>query len=408
MTTASAPANASALLADGLAELAAAVDHDLRDRLRTLQREAEAWLNEHDPADDWAAFEAWLGGRAEKAIADNHRSLRRGAARLAAEAGVAVDVALAPPAAPVADALLAPKRPAAAELWITGLRGACGGIVTAGLLGNLAGLAVAAPVAVVVGLVFGIRTLRDDRARHLAVRRAEAKTVVQRYVDEVVFQCGNASRRSLREVQRRFRAAVMPQPATAAAPVDDRTAALAPISRTAEHPPIVVTARRSRRGAIVLAVAAVVGVALLAAVVLRRDAVPTTPDRPAPAAAVTEGSTDGAAELVAHLVAATRDGRADVLVERLHPAVAERYGIDQCRAYLAAAAAFPIDLTVREATTAPAWTWETDGERAEITDVVLVEVSRVMNGETVLQELHLARADGTMRWFTDCGDPVAR
>jgi hypothetical protein len=403
MTTAT--ATASALLADGLAELAAAVDHDLRDRLRTLQREAEAWLAANDPADDWARFEAWLGGRADGEIADNHAMLRRGAARLAADAGVAVDVAIAPPATPVAEALLSPRRPAAAELGLTTLRGSCGGVITAGLLGNLAGMAVAAPLAVVVGLAFGIKSLRDDRARHLAVRRAEAKLVVQRYVDEVVFQCANASRRSLREVQRRFRAAVAPQPTVAAPVIEDGTRALAPISRTLEHPPLVAPDTRSRRGAALLVAAALVGVALVGTLVLREAPAPAHAAHAAPASPV--ASTDGAAELVAHLVAATRDGRADVLLDRLHPAVIERYGVDACRSYLSAAGVFPLDLTAREATAASRWTWETDGVRADVTDVVLVEVSRVINGETVLQELHLARADGSLGWFTDCGEPLS-
>lgn len=403
MTSATtAPASAAAVLADGLAELAATTDHDLRDRLRGLQREADAWLVANDPADDWPAFERWLGERAAREIADNHAGLRRAAHRLAAEAGVAVDVAIASPTPPAAESLLTPKRPAGTELALTTLRGACSGVITAGLLGSLAGLAVAAPAAVAVGLAFGGKTLADDRKRHLTTRRAEARTVVQRYVDEVLFQCANASRASLREVQRRFRAAVAGTTVTAVNDEQQRTVALEPIRRTVEHPPIATVTKSPRLG-VLAAVTIVLIAALTAAIVLHRDdATASTVTAAAPAA-------DDASTLVANLVAATRDGRADVLVDTLHPAVIDRYGLDTCRTYLATAGVFPLDLVVRETSTAASWDWQTDGVVTRIHDVALVEVSRVVGGETVLQELHVARAgDGSLRWFTDCGDPVSR
>lgn len=416
MTTATASA---ALLADGLTELAAAIDHDLRDRLRGVQREAEAWLVGNDPADDWPGFERWLGERAAREIADNHAALRRRATDLAAEAGVAVDIAIDPPDTPRADALLSPQRPAATELGLTTLRGACGGVITAGLLGNLAGLAVAAPAAVVVGLAFGVKTMRDDRARHLAVRRAEARAVVQRYVDEVVFQCANASRRSLREVQRRFRAAVAPAPTAAVAhghaehQADDRTVALAPLRRTIEHPPLAPAARREWRRPLALVAAAMIVAGIVAGLAVRDEerratAAPATPLDPTSTEVAAPAAAADAGTFVAHLVAATRDGHTEALFERLHPAVVARYGADACRDYVHTVGAFPIDLTVRETGAAPAWAWVTDGLTQRIDDVVLVEVARVVNGQTVLQELHLARIDGSLRWFTDCGDPIGR
>jgi hypothetical protein len=401
-TTAPTPeqAAARAALADGLGELAAAVDHDLRDRLRGLQREAEAWLAGHDPATDWPAFEGWLGERARAEIVDNHRLLRDGARRLATDAGVAVDLTMAPPSPPKAESLLTPTRPAGTELGLTAVRGACGGVITAGLLGNLAGLAVAGPAAIAVGLAFGVKSYRDDRARHLTNRRTEARVVVQRYVDEVVFQCANASRASLREVQRRFRGALAGGPQAIAPAGDDRTVALAPVRRTVEQPPVTIVQRR-RRGRVLVAVAAAVAVAAIAGLSLRNQA-------PATASAPPASAPDDAGAFVANLVAATRDGDVDALLGRLHPAVLARYGVDACRYYLAGAGALPLDVVVRETTSTATWDWASDGVSERIADVALVEVSRVVDSETVVQELHFARVDGALRWFTDCGDPISR
>ncbi|NIR41094.1 MAG: hypothetical protein GWN79_25125, partial [Actinobacteria bacterium] len=42
-----------------------------------------------------------------------------------------------------------------------------------------------------------------------------------------------------------------------------------------------------------------------------------------------------------------------------------------------------------------------------IPEAIPVEVSRLDNGETIIQELHWAVVDGRYEWFTDCGKPVS-
>jgi len=40
-----------------------------------------------------------------------------------------------------------------------------------------------------------------------------------------------------------------------------------------------------------------------------------------------------------------------------------------------------------------------------VADAVAVEVSRLVENQTIIQEMHIAMTNGTWRWFTDCGDP---
>ena len=57
-------------LNDGIADLQADVDHDLRGRLRQVTRQADEALEASDPAETWDEFQAWLYRRvAEDVVA---------------------------------------------------------------------------------------------------------------------------------------------------------------------------------------------------------------------------------------------------------------------------------------------------------------------------------------------------
>ncbi len=84
----------------------------------------------------------------------------------------------------------------------------------------------------------------------------------------------------------------------------------------------------------------------------------------------------------------------------------DRYGADQCRAYLAGLQQ-ELGLELREVGEAGPWSSETDGVALTIPEAIPVEVSRLDNGETIIQELHWAVVDGRYEWFTDCGEPVS-
>jgi hypothetical protein len=74
---------------------------------------------------------------------------------------------------------------------IIGLRGSYSGVLMTGLITSLTGLAVINPFSVAAGVLLG--------------RKTEAKTVVRRHLDEVVFQVSKQLKDRLRIVQRTLR-----------------------------------------------------------------------------------------------------------------------------------------------------------------------------------------------------------
>ena len=69
----------SQVLNDGIADLNADVDHDLRDRTRAIVREAEKVLDGADPGKIWDQFTAQLEEQTAAAVAANFRGHRTGA-----------------------------------------------------------------------------------------------------------------------------------------------------------------------------------------------------------------------------------------------------------------------------------------------------------------------------------------
>ena len=85
------------------------------------------------------------------------------------------------------------------------MRGGYGGMLMIGMATTLAGLALLNPISIGAGLLFGTKTVRDERRRMLQRRQAEAKQAVRRHIDEVTFQVGKDSRDMLRHTQRQLR-----------------------------------------------------------------------------------------------------------------------------------------------------------------------------------------------------------
>ncbi len=63
---------------------------------------------------------------------------------------------------------------------ITGMRGGYGGMLMIGMATTLAGLALLNPISIGAGLLFGTKTVRDERKRMLQRRQAEAKQAVRK------------------------------------------------------------------------------------------------------------------------------------------------------------------------------------------------------------------------------------
>lgn len=204
-------------LADGIADLIADTEHDLRDRLRKVQREAESAIDEGDPGPIWEQIAQWLDERVSDAVSEtfvwtSERSQwlsEQVAEQFAADEG---DI----PFIDVGDTggLLDPVeqlpgmedgRLGAAEKIYIGVRGSYGGVLMVGLATSLVGLSLINPLSLLAGVLVGRRAYREDMASRLTRRQMEAKNHVRRHIDDVVFQVGKQLKDRLRLVQRTAR-----------------------------------------------------------------------------------------------------------------------------------------------------------------------------------------------------------
>jgi hypothetical protein len=206
------------VLADGVTDLMADIDYDLRDRSRVITREAETAIEAQDPGANWDQFSDWLDQRITQAVADSyvwaaHRSewlADRVLEQFAADGGVAMaDVFVGDAGEALGTLIDLPEIDSGyltmRERVLIGLKGSYTGVLMTGLVTSLAGLAIINPVSLAVGAVIGTKAYRDDKAQRRVRRQNEAKTVVRRHLDEVVFQVGKQLRDRLRGVQRTLR-----------------------------------------------------------------------------------------------------------------------------------------------------------------------------------------------------------
>ncbi|MDL5159318.1 dynamin family protein [Actinomycetospora termitidis] len=206
-------------LNDGTQDLVSDIEYDLRDRLRTVTTDAEAALDDTDPAKTWEQFAPWLHQQVSAAVSTNvvwaeerTRWLAERVATHFAEDGEGVLPPMTSPegqpmSADPVGLLAAPdhEKFGFSQSMLIGMRGSYGGLLMIGMMTTLAGLALINPFSIGAGLLLGSKTLIDERKRALRRRQAEAKQAVRRHVDDVIFQAGKNSRDMLREVQRTLR-----------------------------------------------------------------------------------------------------------------------------------------------------------------------------------------------------------
>jgi hypothetical protein len=206
------------VLGDGIVEVMAEVEHDLRHRLRQVVREAEADIMKLDPAKRWDQFELWLREKIARSVQASFVLANTRANELAdrvAQVFAADGVIMLPQLCidEVGDALgsvasleaLETRKANLVQRLINALRGSYGGLLMVGVLTSVGGLALLNPWSIGAGVLLGGYTFYEDRKARLATRQAEAKTAVARLLDEVLFQMGDESRFRLREVHRTVR-----------------------------------------------------------------------------------------------------------------------------------------------------------------------------------------------------------
>lgn len=204
-------------LTDGIADLIADMEHDLRDRLRKVQREAETAIDEGDPGPIWDQITEWLDQRVAAAVSETFVWTDERSRWLAEEvADLFMEGEDDLPAINVGDthgvldpveqmSSLDPGHLSAGEKIYIGVRGSYGGVLMVGLATGLIGLSLINPLSLLAGVLVGRRAYREDMSSRLGRRQHEAKALVRRYIDEVTFQVGKQLKDRLRLVQRAAR-----------------------------------------------------------------------------------------------------------------------------------------------------------------------------------------------------------
>jgi Dynamin family len=205
-------------LSDGIADLYADIEHDLRDRLRQVIRNGEEALEQADPSAIWEQFTEWLTQQLAAATSDNfvwanQRAqwvAHQVAEHFAEDGGELLPELRIGNAATTLDAvpeLVAPKGddPKLFGKLLTGMRGSYGGMLMFGMLTTLAGMSLLNPISLAAGLLLGGRTLREDKHNRLKRRQAEAQMLLRKQVDDASFHVSKELRDRLREVQRLLR-----------------------------------------------------------------------------------------------------------------------------------------------------------------------------------------------------------
>ena len=205
-------------LNDGVADVNADIDYDLRDRMREIVRLAEEEIdNGGDPTKTWKQFTGWAEQEVATASSATFIWATQKTRWLAQKVAdhFSEDAEQIAPALPseASDALSAVRDMALreGEPWgigqkaLTALRGGYVGVLMFGLLGTMVGLSLLNPVSIGAGLLLGGKALTDERRRIITRRQSEAKMTVRRYIDDVIFQVGKDSRDILRRAQREIR-----------------------------------------------------------------------------------------------------------------------------------------------------------------------------------------------------------
>lgn len=207
------------ILSDGATDLAAAVDVDLRDRIRAIVAAAEETLDDVDPDDVWHEFEPTLYRDTAEALDANLNLLRDRAEDLATrladaiaddEAGLLAfddlddELALGDARRHEGDTGSAGAR--AQQAFRAGYGGAMPIMAVGGMALGVLGLGtLVLPLAAVAGVMAGRKALTDERERRLNQRRQQAKVAVKKYADEAMLRAAAERKQAQRRVQRALR-----------------------------------------------------------------------------------------------------------------------------------------------------------------------------------------------------------
>ena len=104
--------------------------------------------------------------------------------------------------------------------------------------------------------------------------------------------------------------------------------------------------------------------------------------------------------------AAVRKNDVGFRLAHLHPAVIERYGEQQCRDFLAAAPDTTRRDRVKKVGKPEPYEYASDKASATIPESLPVLTKETNKGKKGDRNIHLARVNGQLTYFIDCGQPL--
>ncbi len=208
------------VLNDGITDLTADVDHDLRGRFRNISQHFEKLIDGCDPTHQWAEIGAEMENAVATAVGDNFVWAYQRAEVLAAEvARTFVEAGLEAVKMPQLDARdmgasfgefkslakLEAKPVGKGRKLTMGLQGSYGGVLMFGMMTSFAGLGMFNPLSIGAGLLMGRTAFKENMENRMARVRNEAKMNMRKFVDDVSFAVGKESRDRLKGIQRQLR-----------------------------------------------------------------------------------------------------------------------------------------------------------------------------------------------------------
>lgn len=208
------------VLNDGIADLTADVDHDLRGRFRVINQHIEKVIDSCDPTHHWAEIGAELENAVATAVGDNFvwayqraEVLTADVARTFVEAGLdAINMPQLDPSRMGANlgemksvARLEAKPVGKGRKLTMGMQGSYGGVLMFGMMTSFAGLGMFNPISLGAGLLLGRTAYRENMDNRMLRVRNEAKSNTRRFIDDTQFAVGKESRDRLKAIQRQLR-----------------------------------------------------------------------------------------------------------------------------------------------------------------------------------------------------------
>jgi hypothetical protein len=108
-------------------------------------------------------------------------------------------------------------------------------------------------------------------------------------------------------------------------------------------------------------------------------------------------------QFLSSFTTALRDGDRNFLLDRMDPAVIERYSTAQCQTKTRTLLDPGAQLQLLRVTGPEVYEYSSSGQTTRVGQVYTFNVTGSLYGTSATRDLHFALVDGKFRFFTDCG-----